>query len=148
MIWNSGSTCVSVVIVGNKVYCANVGDSRAILISESNDEPGFTCKALSRDHKPDDEREAKRILENDGRIDTFKDHNGGPIGPQRVWLKNDDIPGLAMTRSFGDAVSMLAGVTAEPEVLECELTPLDKVMIIASDGVWEFISNEFVSLLF
>lgn len=27
----SGSTCVSVLIVGNKVFCANVGDSRATL---------------------------------------------------------------------------------------------------------------------
>jgi hypothetical protein len=31
-----------------------------------------------------------------------------------VWLKNEDIPGLAMTRSFGDEVASRVGVTAEP----------------------------------
>jgi serine/threonine protein phosphatase PrpC len=84
-------------------------------------------------------------LENDGRIDTFKDQNGGPVGPKRVWIKNEDIPGLAMTRAFGDAVSMLAGVNAEAEILEYEMTRNDKVIIIASDGVWEFMENEHVS---
>jgi serine/threonine protein phosphatase PrpC len=32
----SGSTCVSVLIVGNKVFCANVGDSRAVLMRGSS----------------------------------------------------------------------------------------------------------------
>jgi serine/threonine protein phosphatase PrpC len=104
-------------------------------------------KAMSIDHKPDDPREAKKILAGGGRIDTFKDQNGGNLGPQRVWLKNEDIPGLAMSRSFGDAVSMLAGVNAEPEVLQHELTKQEKIMIIASDGVWEFLSNEEVGSL-
>jgi hypothetical protein len=31
-----------------------------------------------------------------------------------VWLKEEDIPGLAMTRSFGDEVASRVGVTAEP----------------------------------
>jgi len=37
-----------------------------------------------------------------------------PIGPLRVWLKHEDIPGLAMTRSFGDEVAGRVGVIAEP----------------------------------
>ena len=49
-----------------------------------------------------------------GRIDSFRDPDKNPIGPLRVWLKNDDIPGLAMTRSFGDEVASRVGVTAEP----------------------------------
>jgi len=32
----------------------------------------------------------------------------------RVWLKHDDVPGLAMTRSFGDEVASRVGVTCEP----------------------------------
>jgi hypothetical protein len=31
-----------------------------------------------------------------------------------VWLANEDIPGLAMTRSFGDEVAARVGVTCEP----------------------------------
>jgi serine/threonine protein phosphatase PrpC len=96
---------------------------------------------LSRDHKPDDPLEASKILENGGRIDSFKDGQGNNVGPMRVWLKNEDIPGLAMSRSFGDTVSLLAGVTAEPEVKEFTLSKEDKMLVIASDGVWEFLSN-------
>lgn len=33
-LYFSGSTCVSILIVGNKVFCANVGDSRAVLARE------------------------------------------------------------------------------------------------------------------
>ena len=36
------------------------------------------------------------------------------MGPLRVWLKNEEIPGLAMTRSFGDSVAARVGVIAEP----------------------------------
>ncbi len=67
--------------------------------------------------------------------------NREPIGPLRVWLKYDDVPGLAMTRSMGDSVAAKAGVIAEPEIFELQLTSADKFIIIASDGVWEFISN-------
>ena len=49
-----------------------------------------------------------------GRVDSFRDQDKNPIGPLRVWLKNEDIPGLAMTRSFGDEVASRVGVTCEP----------------------------------
>jgi hypothetical protein len=38
------------------------------------------------------------------------------FGPKRVWLKNKQVPGLAMTRSIGDLVAGSVGVTAEPEI--------------------------------
>jgi serine/threonine protein phosphatase PrpC len=62
-------------------------------------------------------------------------------------LKNEDIPGLAMTRSFGDGIACMAGVNAEAEVKEFEFNKNDKVIVLASDGVWEFLSNEFVNLI-
>ena len=37
-------------------------------------------------------------------------------GPKRVWLKNKQVPGLAMTRSIGDMAASSVGVTAEPEI--------------------------------
>lgn len=61
-----------------------------------------------------------------------------------MWLKSEDIPGLAMTRSFGDGVACRVGVNAEPEMSEFDLTKDDKVMLLASDGVWEFLKNEDV----
>jgi hypothetical protein len=40
-----------------------------------------------------------------GRVDSYRDQNGNKVGPERVWLKDEDLPGLAMSRSFGDLVA-------------------------------------------
>ena len=100
-----------------------------------------TCEPLSRDHKPDDPQEADVINNSGGRIDTYRDAHGNSLGPLRVWLKNEDIPGLAMTRSFGDGMAAKVGVNAIPELGEIELTQNDKYIVLASDGVWEFLKN-------
>ncbi len=57
----------------------------------------------------------------------------------RVWLKNEDTPGLAMSRSFGDSMACRVGVHAVPEVKMFELSPEDQIVVLASDGVWEFL---------
>lgn len=84
------------------MYCANSGDSRAIIVGRGNSGSDLIVKAASRDHKPDETDEAKRINQLGGRIEAFQDYDGKPIGPLRVWLKKEDLPGLAMTRSLGD----------------------------------------------
>eukprot|EP01017_Pseudomicrothorax_dubius_P043321 TRINITY_DN7192_c0_g1_i2.p1 TRINITY_DN7192_c0_g1~~TRINITY_DN7192_c0_g1_i2.p1 ORF type:complete len:157 (+),score=41.44 TRINITY_DN7192_c0_g1_i2:40-471(+) len=91
--------------------------------------------------KPTLKAEADRIIKSGGRIEPFVDEDGNYIGPQRVWLRDDDVPGLAMTRSLGDAVGARAGVSWMPEILEFPISPEDKFLVIASDGVWEFIDN-------
>ena len=63
------------------------------------------------------------------------------MGPKRVWLPQDDIPGLAMSRSIGDRIAHSVGVSAEAEIFKYNLYSHDKIIIIASDGVWEFLSN-------
>ena len=102
---------------------------------------GCSATALSRDHKPDDPEEAKVIVSKNGRIDSYRDQLGNQIGPMRVWLKSEDIPGLAMTRSFGDAIAARVGVNAVPEIQEFTLETNDKIIVLASDGVWEFLEN-------
>ncbi len=72
------------------------------------------------------------------------DENDEFVGPERVWLKNEDIPGLAMTRSFGDQIAASVGILAEPEINAWKFTNEDKFLILASDGVWEFIESEEV----
>lgn len=67
------------------------------------------------------------------------------MGPQRVWLPQEDIPGLAMSRSLGDRVAHSVGVSCEAEITERVLGEGDKIVIMASDGVWEFLSNEDVA---
>ena len=38
-------------------------------------------------------------------MDSYRDQQGNKFGPERVWLKDQDLPGLAMSRSFGDVVA-------------------------------------------
>jgi serine/threonine protein phosphatase PrpC len=124
----SGSTGVCVLLNRRKIICGNVGDSRAVLASV--DAKGkLKAIALSDDHKPDRPDEMKRILENRGRVEACQSPQG-PVGPARVWLLNDDVPGLAMSRSFGDLIAASVGVTPEPEILEHDVRPCDKYIIM------------------
>ena len=137
----SGSTCVSVIYTPYKLITANVGDSRAFMGRFiSNNE--WKAIDLTRDHKPDLPDEKKRILSNNGVIEPMKDDDGSFIGPMRVWLKNEDYPGLAMSRSFGDKVAHSVGVIAEPEIKEYLFDKNDKFFIVASDGLFEFMSSQ------
>ena len=52
------------------------------------------------------------------------------------------MPGLAMSRSIGDYVAHSVGVSTDPEVMRFDLNSDHKFIVIASDGVWEFLSNE------
>lgn len=99
----SGSTCVSMLTYGNHLFMANVGDSRGVVIAQDPiDYKSCIVKQLTRDHKPDDPEEHKAIVAAGGRVDSYRDKFGRKVGPERVWLKNESIPGLAMSRSFGD----------------------------------------------
>lgn len=61
---NSGSCAIVILLVDKKVYVANVGDSRALMSAEG----GKKVYELSRDHKPDEERETVRIITNGGKV--------------------------------------------------------------------------------
>ena len=156
----SGSTCISVIYTPQKLIIANIGDSRCVigkLIENENSEEKdeivgeknqkkIKCVAenLSRDHKPTIPEEADRILKVGGRIRQMKDEDGEFIGPLRVYMKDKDMPGLAMTRSFGDYFGSTAGVISEPEVSEYFFKPEDKFMVLASDGLFEFMESQEV----
>ena len=142
----SGSTAISVLfpdnLNANPLYIANVGDSRAIVIKQSEYNHKWVHECLSRDHKPDEKDEALRIIRFGGRIEQFKDREGKFVGPLRIWLSKENLPGLAMTRSFGDQLAATVGVVCEPEVKEYFVKEEDKCVVIASDGLWEYVSNE------
>ena len=136
----SGSTCVTIILTKNKIISGNAGDSRAVMGRYTNGE--WVSIDLSHDQKPNNPGEKERILAHGGRIEAYKDENGGDFGPPRVWLKYEDVPGLAMSRSFGDEVAASVGTISEPEIEEYDITDDDKFIIIASDGIWEFISSQ------
>jgi serine/threonine protein phosphatase PrpC len=91
------------------VWCANVGDSWCVLFKKDK-----KIVPLSTDHKPDLKAEKDRILSKGGWVESYKDINGNSLGPARVWLKDEDIPGLAMSRSFGDLIACSIGVICDP----------------------------------
>ncbi|KAM3129083.1 hypothetical protein pb186bvf_018795 [Paramecium bursaria] len=136
----SGATTVTLIIIEQNVWCANIGDSRAII---GRVKDGLQVVLLSNDQKPDVPKEEKRIIQNGGRVQAYSDEDGNPIGPARVWLMEENIPGLAMSRSFGDYVAAQVGVISIPEVIKHQFQN-DKFIIIASDGIWEFLDNQWI----
>ena len=140
----SGSTCVSVICTPERLFCINVGDSRCVLGKFDKNKNQWIPKNLSKDHKPSDPNEKSRIIKSGGRIESFMDEEGNYEGPERVWLKNEDTPGLAMSRSFGDEIAHTVGVTVSPDIYDYLFVEEDKFIILASDGIWEFMSSDEV----
>lgn len=152
----SGTTAVGLMITpGRKVLISNVGDSRAMLISESDGT--LTGRPLSNDQTPYRRDERERCKAAGARIRTMGQLDSpDPIDesqwdqinllneidlegdPPRVWLPNDRLPGCAFTRSIGDSVAERVGCFAEPEIDQLYLQDNDKYLVLASDGVFEF----------
>ena len=140
----SGTTCVFGVRIGDQLHVANIGDSRCVMLQK--DAAGnVKSKDLSEDHKPESPGEKERIIAAGGRVKTLPGPPGEDCGPMRVWLGDVEVPGLAMSRSIGDEVSQQVGVISVPEVIVHDLVAEDRMVVWASDGVWEFISNEEVA---
>lgn len=119
--WDDGSTAISALIIGNTLFVANVGDSRAVLCSNGKAIP------MSHDHKPSREDEKQRIESAGGRIIYY--------GTWRV----EGV--LAVTRAVGDR-RLKRFVTAVPEIKQRRIRADDEWLILASDGVWDVMSNQ------
>ena len=137
----SGATCTSLIITLDKIICANIGNTRAILARFENG--CYNTVNLSRDHKPTESDEIKRIISEGGVIKQLYDKTKKEyIGPERIWLKNSDIPGLNMSRSFGDNLAHSVGVINFPEIRTFDYTGGEKFIIIASDSIWQYIDSD------
>lgn len=127
----SGTTSITIVIRGDTLLVANVGDSRAIIASEM--EEGLVYSPLSDDQTPFRKDERERVKLKGARVLTLEQIEGNePIhenwgaeggdvidevgDPPRVWDESLERPGCAFTRSLGDSVAEAVGVCAEPEV--------------------------------
>ncbi|WCJ28712.1 protein kinase family protein / protein phosphatase 2C (PP2C) family protein [Euphorbia peplus] len=120
-----GCTALAALIVKDKLFVANAGDCRAIL-----------CRAgcvfhLSKDHVASCIEERERVVDAGGevkwQVDTWR------VGPAA----------LQVTRSIGDD-DLKPFVTAEPEITETSLSEEDEFLVMASDGLWDVVSNEEV----
>ncbi|KAL8241080.1 hypothetical protein R6Q59_014435 [Mikania micrantha] len=116
-----GSTAVVAVVAPDKIVVSNCGDSRAVLCRNGVAIP------LSTDHKPDRPDELQRIEEAGGRV---------------IYWDGARVLGvLAMSRAIGDNY-LKPYVIPEPEVTITERTAEDECLIIASDGLWDVVSND------
>ncbi|XP_060674840.1 probable protein phosphatase 2C 11 [Ziziphus jujuba] len=117
---DAGSTASTALLLGDRLFVANVGDSRVVACRAGSAIP------LSIDHKPDRSDERERI-----------EQAGGFI----IWAGTWRVGGvLAVSRAFGDKL-LKPFVVAEPEIQEEEIDSVDFI-IIASDGLWNVISNK------
>ncbi|KAM3344970.1 protein phosphatase 2C 37 [Capsicum galapagoense] len=116
-----GSTAVVAVVTPDKIIVSNCGDSRAVLCRNGVAIP------LSVDHKPDRPDELNRIQEAGGRV---------------IYWDGARVLGvLAMSRAIGDNY-LKPYVISEPEVTITDRTAEDECLILASDGLWDVVSNE------
>eukprot|EP00948_MAST-09A_sp_MAST-9A-sp1_P003370 g3370.t1 len=127
----AGCTACVCLLCGKKLYCANAGDSRAVLCRNGKTIP------LSYDHKPNQVIENSRIRRAGGFVKLVNGHyriNGN----------------LNLSRSIGDLKYKQTShmgvahqmITAQPDVRVFNITPEDDFFIIACDGVWDIMSNE------
>ncbi|MQM07594.1 hypothetical protein Taro_040434 [Colocasia esculenta] len=133
----SGTTAVTLVKQGQDLVIGNVGDSRAVLGTRDKDN-SLVAVQLTVDLKPNLPREAARIQQCKGRVFALQDE------PEvaRVWLPNNDSPGLAMARAFGDFCLKDYGLISVPDISYRRLTERDEFIILATDGVWDVLSNK------
>lgn len=125
----SGSTAVIVLIKENILYCANVGDSRAVACVDGMAAP------LSEDHKPTAPGETSRIIAAGGFVEA--DRVNGSLALSRALgdfqFKND--PSKPPSQQM---------VSPCPDIVTKELNPKWNFFVIACDGIWEVLSNEDV----
>ncbi|CAN1230901.1 Probable protein phosphatase 2C 58 [Linum perenne] len=109
-----GSTAVTAILInGEKLVVANVGDSRAVICKNG------VAKQLSVDHEPSKE---KRMIESRGDVPRVDGQ-------------------LAVARAFGDR-SLKVHLSSEPDVSEESVDDEAEFLILASDGVWKVMSNQ------
>ncbi|XP_012266723.2 protein phosphatase 1L-like isoform X2 [Athalia rosae] len=121
----AGTTALIALLEDSKLIVANVGDSRGVMCDGKGN-----AIPLSFDHKPQQQRESKRIKE-----------AGGFIAFNGVWR----VAGiLATSRALGDyPLKDKKLVIADPDILSFDLTYHNPMfLILASDGLWDTFSNE------
>lgn len=124
-----GTTAVIVFFEGNKLLVANAGDARAIMVKEVG------VERLSHDHKIKDPEEMERIVKAGGEVVDLGGHLYLEVA------RAGSASRINLSRSLGDA-RFGALVSPEPEIREVEIGPEDKKVVLASDGLWDYLSDK------
>ncbi|CAN0901517.1 Protein phosphatase 2C and cyclic nucleotide-binding/kinase domain-containing protein [Linum grandiflorum] len=152
----SGTTAITVLVRGRTIYVANTGDSRAVIAEKKGKE--LVAVDLSIDQTPFRADELERVKLCGARVMTLDQIEGlknpevqcwgteeaDDGDPPRLWVPNGMYPGTAFTRSIGDSIAETIGVVANPEIVVLELSAEHPFFVLASDGVFEFLSSQAV----
>ena len=152
----SGTTAITILVRGKTIYVANTGDSRAVIAEKRGDD--IVAVDLSIDQTPYRLDELERVKECGARVLTLDQIEGlknpdvqcwgteesDDGDPPRLWVQNGMYPGTAFTRSIGDSVAESIGVIADPEIFVLDLNSKNPFFVLASDGVFEFLSSQTV----
>ncbi|KAL4223701.1 Protein phosphatase 1E [Mactra antiquata] len=120
--WRSGSTGVTALVRGSKLYLSWLGDSQAVLVRDGR------CVTTMEPHKPDREDERERIESAGGFVVLMGD----------LWRVGGN---LAVSRAIGD-VGYKPFISSDAEVLEMEMEGTEDYMVLACDGLWDAVTNE------
>eukprot|EP00928_Gymnodinium_smaydae_P078859 TRINITY_DN62921_c0_g1_i1.p1 TRINITY_DN62921_c0_g1~~TRINITY_DN62921_c0_g1_i1.p1 ORF type:complete len:692 (-),score=163.10 TRINITY_DN62921_c0_g1_i1:105-2180(-) len=140
---SAGSTACTMTVFGPdenmrlRLFLANAGDSRAVL-----GQVGAKAKRLTEDHKPNLPSEKKRIEQANGTVGNVQGIWRCILPPNR--RASSGIVGLAVSRSLGDKEFKRPDiVSGDPEITIHELDwYTDEFVILASDGVWDVVSDK------
>lgn len=146
----SGSTAIAVMLRGNEFLCANVGDSRAMMGSVLPGGRGVIARPLSIDHKPNRPEEKARIKQSTGRILSERALGIEGGDPDKLYVCRVHAGairyGVLFTRSIGDADGHAhLGLSSAPELQGGRLTERDRFIVLASDGVWDYLDEDAVA---
>ncbi|KAH1038763.1 hypothetical protein J1N35_040506 [Gossypium stocksii] len=122
---SSGATALAALVLGRMLVVANVKDCRAVLCHRGK------AIEMSRDHKPNCNRERKRIEALGGSV--YDGYLNGQLNMARA-LGDWHIEG--MKDASGGPLS------AEPELMTADLTKEDEFLIIGCDGLWDVFRSQ------
>ncbi|CAK90008.1 unnamed protein product (macronuclear) [Paramecium tetraurelia] len=141
-ITDSGTTMNLALTFENYLISANIGDTRTFYFQRSDkpDQLGpatFKIKQLSSQHTPEKATESQRILESGGKIE--QDTQGfQKTGPLKVKSKKQDIKGVTITRSFGDALAKQIGIISSPEIHTFQILQ-EGFLVLATGSILDMI---------
>ncbi|RAL52046.1 hypothetical protein DM860_016544 [Cuscuta australis] len=132
----SGTTAVTLIKQGEHLVIGNLGDSRAVMCTR-DDTDQLVPEQLTVDLKPNLPSESERIKDCQGRVMATEEEPN----VFRVWMPDQDCPGLAMARAFGDFCLKDFGLISTPETYYRKISDRDEFIVLATDGVWDVLSN-------
>ena len=123
-VQESGTVAVNFYLRNSKMFYANTGDARLVIIGD------YGARQLTEDHRLDNPEEKERI-----------EKNGGIIMPPYVYKGGI---GMMPTRTLGDAYFKDIGIICTPDLGFYILSETDKWILAGTDGLFDVLDNDCI----